>query len=601
MEALVAVGILCNVMQIVTFGKDALHVYRHVRENGSPDAKLEVYLADASTNYQKMKDQLSRTLPPTSDQMGIIKIGEEAYQSLQRFRTYFKDLFVEEASRKGFRGKLKIAKSGIKTLLRGKELEDLEKDFDRYQQLLQTRLIGRVCDENDAMAILAQDSFNTLDATEQRMIERLAQGHTELSLLVSEKAIETKSHVSNQHKETRTTLGNHLSVTEHKLHSHITESTSVIKNDLACRSKTEYAQARHDQILASLRYPEMNGRKNQVVKNFPKTFQWIFSSKGPWNDDSTSGDYSTTTDDETSYDDEMSSHRRQSGHEGIKQESDDTESEDDRTISDITDESESGSTASSVPEPTVFARWLGSESPMFWISGRPASGKSTLMKFIATSPDTKQELTAWRHNVKILSHYFWKAGIVMERSLKGFLLSLTHQVLLENDGLLQRMWEDMPEVRYKWSHTDWDLEQLENALLWVVKTAEEPFLLVIDGLDECEDLEKQLSTLSQRPNILDLLSHVKDVKMCVSSREEYTFINYFDGVERLQLHELTKHDIKQFADARLKGLTFSNPEDQWKLLHSITIRASGVFLWVALVVDSVARASRIDNNIEGLI
>ncbi|CAF3451847.1 unnamed protein product [Fusarium graminearum] len=516
MEALVAVGILCNVMQIVTFGKDALHVYRHVRENGSPDAKLEVYLADASTNYQKMKDQLSRTLPPTSDQMGIIKIGEEAYQSLQRFRTYFKDLFVEEASRKGFRGKLKIAKSGIKTLLRGKELEDLEKDFDRYQQLLQTRLIGRVCDENDAMAILAQDSFNTLDATEQRMIERLAQGHTELSLLVSEKAIETKSHVSNQHKETRTTLGNHLSVTEHKLHSHITESTS-------------------------------------------------------------------------------------SGHEGIKQESDDTESEDDRTISDITDESESGSTASSVPEPTVFARWLGSESPMFWISGRPASGKSTLMKFIATSPDTKQELTAWRHNVKILSHYFWKAGIVMERSLKGFLLSLTHQVLLENDGLLQRMWEDMPEVRYKWSHTDWDLEQLENALLWVVKTAEEPFLLVIDGLDECEDLEKQLSTLSQRPNILDLLSHVKDVKMCVSSREEYTFINYFDGVERLQLHELTKHDIKQFADARLKGLTFSNPEDQWKLLHSITIRASGVFLWVALVVDSVARASRIDNNIEGLI
>ncbi|KAF0636494.1 hypothetical protein FPSE5266_02824 [Fusarium pseudograminearum] len=396
-------------------------------------------------------------------------------------------------------------------------------------------------------------------------------------------------------------LGHHLSVTEHKLQSHISESTSVIKDDLAYRSKTEYAQARHDQILTGLRYPEMNGRKNQVVKNVPRTFQWIFSSKGPWNAGYISDDYSTTTDDETSSDDEMSSRRGQSGHEGIKQESDDKKAEDDRAISDVTDKNETVSTASSVPEPTVFTSWLGSKSPMFWISGRPASGKSTLMKFITTSLDTKKELAAWRPNVRILSHYFWKAGSVMERSLKGFFLSLTHQVLLESVELSQRMWEDMPEVRHKWSHTDWDLEQLENALLWVVKTAEEPFLLVIDGLDECEDIERQLSMLPRRPNILDLLSQVRDVKMCVSSREEYTFINYFDGVERLQLHELTEYDIRQFADTRLEGLDLASPKDHAKLLNSITTRASGVFLWVALVVDSVARAARIDNNIEGLI
>ncbi|KAF5236292.1 hypothetical protein FAUST_6640 [Fusarium austroamericanum] len=587
-EALAGIGILCNVMQIVTFGKDALHVYRYVHENGTPDAKLEVYLTDASKIYQDMRWELSGITSPTGDQKEIIKVGEEAYKGLQILQTYFQKLSVDERSRKGFSGKLRIAKSGIKTLFRGKELEDLEKNFDRYQQLLQTRLIGRVCNRTDATALLAQDSFKTLDATQQCMIERIAQGHTDLSLLVSQKTIETKSHISNQHKETRGTLVHHLSVTEHKLHSHISESTSVIKDDLAYRSKTENAQARHDQILASLRYPEMNGRKNQVVKNFPRTFEWIFSSRRPWDDGSSS-------DDESSSSDRTSSHNGQSGHEQMEQNSDARRTDDDPAISKGSGEDRS------TPEKTVFARWLGSEPQMFWISGKPASGKSTLMKFIATSPDTKKELARWRPNVNIISHYFWKAGSVMERSLKGFFLSLTHQVLLESVELSQRMWEDMPEVRHKWSHADWDLQQLETTLVWVLETAAEPFLLIIDGVDECEDLEKQLSTLPRRPNILDLLSQVKDVKMCVSSREEYTFINYFDGVERLQLHELTRHDIDQFADTRLGGLTFSKPEDRSKLLHSITTRASGVFLWVALVVDSVARAARLDNNIEGLI
>ncbi|KAM0300638.1 hypothetical protein ACHAPM_005915 [Fusarium culmorum] len=89
--------------------------------------------------------------------------------------------------------------------------------------------------------------------------------------------------------------------------------------------------------------------------------------------------------------------------------------------------------------------------------------------------------------------------------------------------------------------------------------------------------------------------------MCVSSREEYTFIDYLDGVERLQLHELTKYDIEQFADTRLEELIFAKPEDRERILYSIVSSASGVFLWVVLVIDSVTRAARIDNNIEDLI
>ncbi|XEV07202.1 hypothetical protein FSHL1_012489 [Fusarium sambucinum] len=602
-EALAGIGILCNVMQIVTFGKDALHVYRYIRENGTSDTKLEVYLADASTSYQEMR-QLSRINYPTSNQKEIIKVGEEAYKGLQKFRTYFEELSVDKGSRKGFRGKFRIAKSGIKTLFRGKELEDLEKNFQRYEQLLQSRLIHRVCNQNDAMALLAQEYFATLNNTQQCIVQKIAQGHTDISLLLSQTATDTKLHISHQHQETRTTLGHHLSVTEHKLQSQISESTFVIQEDLAYRNKNEDILIRHNQLLASLRYPEMNGRKNHVVTSFPKTFQWIFSSKGPW-EDSFSDEESMPSldgisDEESDMSDASSSDKGQSDDEEKIQDSDTNKLEDEPAISVISDKDDTVSTASSDPEPTVFARWLGSDSKMFWISGKPASGKSTLMKFISTNPSTKEHLAAWRPKARILCHYFWKAGSVMERSLKGLLLSLTHQVLLDNIELSQLMWEDMPEVRHKWSHADWDLQQLETALLWILKAATEPFLLIIDGLDECEDLERQLSTLPRRPSILDLLSKIEEIKICVSSREEYTFTTYFDGVERLQLHELTKYDIRQFADTRLDGLSFAEPEDREELLDLIVERAAGVFLWVALVLDSISRAIRIDNSIENL-
>lgn len=121
-------------------------------------------------------------------------MGEEAYKGLQKLRTYFKELSVGKQSRKGLRGKLRVAKTGIKTLFRGKELDDLEKNFQRYEQLLQTRLIGRICNQNDAAALLAQDCFKSLDATKQSAIEGIAQGHTDLPLLVSQKTIEEESY-----------------------------------------------------------------------------------------------------------------------------------------------------------------------------------------------------------------------------------------------------------------------------------------------------------------------------------------------------------------------------------------------------------------------
>ena len=540
-EALAGIGILCNAMQIVTFGKDAFEVYNHIRQNGTADPGLESYLIDASKSYDEMKKRLSTHFPLTSCQQEIVDIGEEAHRRLQKFGTYFEELYVDPASRKGFRGKLRVAKSGVKTLMHGKDLEDLEKNFERYQRLFQTGLIQRVCSQADATALLAQKSYQHLDITQQSMVKKIAEGYTEMSLLISQKAVELKSHVTNQHEETRMAIAG--------------------RNEVEDKSKI------YDQLMASLRYPEMNSRKNQVIDNFPKTFQWIFSNKA-----SKDGALSSSE----SYNSE-----------------DDSDQEDPRDPT--------TSTPGVTEKPTVLNSWLSSNSNMFWISGKPGSGKSTLMKFIATSSRTKEHLDAWRPDVRILTHYFWKAGTPMERSLKGFLLSFTYQILLDELALAQRLWEAMPDIRHKWSHSDWDPEHLEGAMFWLLESAGTNFFLLIDGLDESEEFGTHLSMAARNQNVLNRLAELQGVKVCVSSREEYVFVRHFKGVGQLRIHELTKHDIRRFADSRLRIMDFASRSDREDIRDLIVGTADGVFLWVTLVLNSVARAFRIDNNVERLI
>ncbi|KAI6765284.1 hypothetical protein HG531_012383 [Fusarium graminearum] len=487
-------------------------------------------------------EQLFTTPSPTNDQKEIIKVGEEAYKGLQKLRTYFKELSVDKQSRKGLRGKLRVAKTGIKTLFPGKELDDLEKNFQRYQQLLQTRLIGHICNQNDAAALLAQDCFKSLDATKQSVIEGIAQGHTDLSLLIfsSEGPWSDESSSSDDDDE------------------------GISIDDDTSSSGSEGPARLH--------------RRRRV----PLEDESSFSNKSTASRRDCSG-------------------KEYSDNEETNEDSEADKDEDGSSRSDVSIGDIITSNISSWSEPTTFTSWLGSESQMFWISGKPASGKSTLMKFIATSPATKEKITVWRPNVNILPHYFWKAGSVMERSFKGFLLCLVHQVLLDRAELSHRLLQNMPDLRFKWSHDDWDIQQLETVLLWALENAAEPFFLIIDGLDESEEFEGHLSTNTQYANILDRLSKLKDVKICVSSREEYTFTTCFEGVERLQLHKLTRYDIRQFAATRLDGLTFVKPNDRDLILDLIVSRTSGVFLWVALVLDSVARAVRVNISIENFI
>ena len=75
-----------------------------------------------------------------------------------------------------------------------------------------------------------------------------------------------------------------------------------------------------------------------------------------------------------------------------------------------------------------FVEWLHSAQSLYWISGKPGSGKSTLMKFIVNDKRTTENL---KPNTLILSHYLWSIGTPMRKSTKRVILSLLYQLLLD--------------------------------------------------------------------------------------------------------------------------------------------------------------------------
>lgn len=77
-----------------------------------------------------------------------------------------------------------------------------------------------------------------------------------------------------------------------------------------------------------------------------------------------------------------------------------------------------------------FAQWLaeyGSRcNRLYWVSGKPGSGKSTLMRFMCDDMRTSGLLKKWSKGVRVLSSscFFWNAGTTLQKSLQGLLQTL---------------------------------------------------------------------------------------------------------------------------------------------------------------------------------
>ena len=199
-----------------------------------------------------------------------------------------------------------------------------------------------------------------------------------------------------------------------------------------------------------------------------------------------------------------------------------------------------------------FQAWLDLPAPpycLFWISGKPGSGKSTLMQYIDQNI-RESCCTRWLsgHELLVCRVFLWNPGRGLQKTFEGLLRSLLHQLFIAHPWLIEAVvsderWSIAITVADQLSWTTRELKVVTEACLQKISTTRKVFLLV-DGLDELEGTDDdRYDTL----HLLRRLANFQSVKICVSSRPWNTFSDYFHDLPQLQLQLFTKTDVDKYV------------------------------------------------------
>ena len=314
-----------------------------------------------------------------------------------------------------------------------------------------------------------------------------------------------------------------------------------VKNNYETNSRDEPVSSKHIAILKLLRFRQMEDRLEEVAPAHRKTFEWIFR------DDGETTPWSN------------------------------------------------------------FVQWLRADRPPgpYWVRGKAGSGKSTLMKYIGSHPQTRTALLEWAGNVELVtaSFFFWNLGTTMQKSLLGLLRSLLHTVLdmhPEFSSLVfPELWQMLGEKRADLSPLS--LSEIKRAFARLTTAERTPYKICffVDGIDEFEGDHTEIASF-----FTNLCS--PNVKTIVSSRPIAACIDAFGECPLLRLEDLTYPDIKIYVNDNLRkhknmiDLVLDEPTKAPVLVEDLIEKAAGVFLWVKLVVKSLVDGLQNGDHISDL-
>jgi energy-coupling factor transporter ATP-binding protein EcfA2 len=249
-----------------------------------------------------------------------------------------------------------------------------------------------------------------------------------------------------------------------------------------------------------------------------------------------------------------------------------------------------------------FVSWLSGTDlgAIYWITGKPGSGKSTLVRYLSQHPVALYHLRRWggKKRVNTAGFFFWTSGSRQQRSQTGLLRYLLHQLLSSDPELVEKafpdLWSRLRQMTTK--------ERVNFALEWTVRDLQAAFhslldaalpgvniCLFIDGLDEFDGDHVQIINFFK-----DLTSRYdgKSLKLCLSSRPWDVFEKAFGtSVPNTKLQDLSYDDMYRYATDTLKAndqirrLMKQSQDSTRRFITTLVEQANGVFLWVRLAVE----------------
>ncbi|KAK2134474.1 hypothetical protein NOF04DRAFT_1365019 [Fusarium oxysporum II5] len=500
LEPLAALGLVCNIVQLVEVGLKTATLCKNAYRTGEPDPELSVYaqnLAETASSLTQSLEVSQQPLKIDDSRLLILARNCRDVEAEWRKKTPARFLSQRQPRKRDRFGAV------FRGIVNKPEIDRLEVQLQKAKDSLETDLLVGIFKSLDVSKVQAnalQDKFQDLlqssSASQKKLHEliqrQVALANTQISDRVGLAEASTKAHVT-------TELASQLS----RLKSHTDQGKDTILTEAEAREKSRAENEAYERLLRSFRYQDMSHRKNEIHRRHESTFNWIFEENTP--------------------DTDQAPNKPEPG-------------------------SQLKNLSSSSNEQRVcggFVRWLKSPDSRYWISGRPETGKSVLMKFIISDERTVNSLQQWQPNAQILTHFFWKVGSPMQSSLNGFLCSLVYQLLsLDKEHAIGCLQQD-PNWSRKTAPGDWDNEDLQFLISSYLGRPAQPICLFVDGLDEFMD---------------------------------------DDGVRKL----VDFLDSLQMSSSLETALATSSICLEDLVIH-ITLRAEGVFLWAVLVTRSIAR------------
>ncbi|KAK5206616.1 hypothetical protein LTR99_005397 [Exophiala xenobiotica] len=252
-------------------------------------------------------------------------------------------------------------------------------------------------------------------------------------------------------------------------------------------------------------------------------------------------------------------------------------------------------------DPDVGLRsWLRSDDRLYWIQGKPGSGKSTVMKYLSQNLKT---IIGNDHSnqCEYLWFFFNARGSYLQKSFEGLLRSVLYQLGQGNPSIAQiivdRCKTKESGMRNIW--TDTELRSIFELVRGQI-TIERPVVLFLDALDEFNGYPETIADFLSSLNSSTGQQKTLNIKICFSSRPWDVFVERFDKCCGIRLQDWTRPDIGRYADVRLQkildpahldSISESTEPHRERMVNYIHENAQGVFLWVALVLDELTKLS----------
>ncbi|KAK3299633.1 uncharacterized protein B0H64DRAFT_102915 [Chaetomium fimeti] len=240
-----------------------------------------------------------------------------------------------------------------------------------------------------------------------------------------------------------------------------------------------------------------------------------------------------------------------------------------------------------------FPQWLREDSrDIYWITGKPGAGKSTLVKFFAQDPRFEQLLRTWAAGSQLLVARFfsWTSGAnKLQKSHEGLFRTLLLEAIQQRPQLaidiFPARWFLLQSFDGNVKLPAPTMDELVVGFRNLLRGTGEKFklALLIDGLDEFDEDHDKLVQILRDANA------AAGVKVCASSRPWNVFRDAYGNNPMLRLENLTREDIQSFVKEQLElspgyhEFAATSPQVARKIIDDIVDKAQGVFLWVSVI------------------